>query len=286
MTDELFPKWLDSDLVVYATPLFHHTVNSPMKVFIERTFPICEPFFERDADGYWAHPLRHKRPDAVVLSVCGFFDESAFEALSNYVNFLFKRGNGKLVAEIYRPASHVITKTIFQHKLTDILDATRQAGREIIESMSVSPETMARIKQPVGDSQSLMEIGNLFWKTCISEKVTPQTFERKDMVPRPDSIHTYMMLMKLGFDPQAAGDKTAKMQFDFTGEVEGSCYFIIDKGTIVATSGTIENPDLLIKSPFNVWMDIVTRKADGMQMFIEGKYQAVGDISLMELFGR
>ena len=33
-------------------------------------------------------------------------------------------------------------------------------------------------------------------------------------------------------------------------------------------------------------MDIVTRKADGMQMFIEGKYQAEGDISLMELFGR
>ncbi len=27
MTAELFPKWLESDLVIYATPLFHHTVN-------------------------------------------------------------------------------------------------------------------------------------------------------------------------------------------------------------------------------------------------------------------
>jgi len=32
-------------------------------------------------------------------------------------------------------------------------------------------------------------------------------------------------------------------------------------------------------------MDIVIGKADGTQMFMEGKYQAEGDISLIALFG-
>jgi multimeric flavodoxin WrbA len=45
MTRELFPRWLKSDLVVYASPLYHYTVNSGMKAFIERTLPVFEPFF-------------------------------------------------------------------------------------------------------------------------------------------------------------------------------------------------------------------------------------------------
>ena len=34
MTKELFSKWLNSDLAVYATPLYHYTVNAEMKAFI------------------------------------------------------------------------------------------------------------------------------------------------------------------------------------------------------------------------------------------------------------
>lgn len=285
MTNELFPKWLESDLVVYATPLFHHTVNAPMKTFIERTFPICQPFLEQDDSGRWVHPKRHKQPAAVVLSVCGFLDESAFEGLSHYVNFLFHSENEKLVAEIYRPASHLITQSPYKDKLTDILDATRQAGRELVESMKISAETMARIKQPIDDIQSVREMANLYWKTCIAEGITTKTFELKGMVPRPDSIETYMTLMRLGFNSQAAGDTKAILQFKFSSEVEGACYFTIEKGTIEATLGTADEPDLTVEAPFEVWMDIVTGKADGTQMFMEEKYQAVGDITLMGLFG-
>jgi len=284
MTNELFPKWLESDLVVYATPLFHHTVNAPMKTFIERCFPICEPFLEQDDSGRWVHPLRHKRPAVAVLSVCGFLEESAFEGLSHYVNFLFHRE--KPVAEIYRTASHLITQAPYKHKLGDILEATRQAGHELVESMAVSPLTMARIKQPIDDVQSVRDATNMFWKSCIAEGVTPKTFEQKGMVPRPDSIETYMTLMSLGFDSRAAADTKAVLQFDFSGEAEGSCYFGIEKGTFEATLGTADNPDLTIRAPFEVWMNIITGKADGAQMLMEGKYQAEGDISLLMKMGQ
>jgi len=50
--------------------------------------------------------------------------------------------------------------------------------------------------------------------------------------------------------------------------------------------GTAENPDLTIKAPFEVWMDIITGKADGTQMLMEGKYQAEGDISLLMKMGQ
>lgn len=284
MTNELFPKWLASDLVVYATPLFSHTVNAPMKTFIERTFPICEPFLEQDDSGRWVHPLRHKRPAVMVLSVCGFLEESAFEALSHYMNFLFHRS--KPVAEIYRPASQPMTQPVYKDKLDDILDATRQAGRELVESMAISPQTMARIKQPIDDVRSIRATANIFWKSCIAEGVIPKTFEQRGMVPRPDSVETYMAIMSLGFNSQAAADTKAVLQFYFSGKVEGSCYFKIEKGTFEARLGTADKPDLTIETPFEVWMDIITGKTDGTQMLMEGKYQAEGDLSLLMRMGQ
>ena len=41
MTKEILPKYLENDLVILATPLFHYTVNAVMKTFIERTLPIA-----------------------------------------------------------------------------------------------------------------------------------------------------------------------------------------------------------------------------------------------------
>lgn len=44
---------------------------------------------------------------------------------------------------------------------------------------------------------------------------------------RPDSIETFMLLMPVGFNPEAAGDTKATLQFEFTGSVEGSCHLSI-----------------------------------------------------------
>ncbi len=77
------------------------------------------------------------------------------------------------------------------------------------------------------------------------------------------------------------------LQFKFSGVVEDSCYFTIEKGNIDAKTGILENSDLTIETPFDVWMDIMTGKADGQQMFMEQKYKVNGDISLMiQLFQR
>jgi multimeric flavodoxin WrbA/putative sterol carrier protein len=281
MTEELLPRWLESDLVIYATPLFHHTVNAPMKTFIERTWPVCMPFFEKHSDGRWHHPLRHRLPAAVVLSVCGFFNESAFGALSHYVNFMWGE---KLIAEIYRPAAMNMTQRGLEDARDDILESTRQAGRELIESGTIASETMARITRRFADEETIAEMGSLYWKTCIAEGITPRIFEQARRVPRPESLESFMTVMQMGFDVGAVRDSRAILQFTLSGEVEGSCYFTIENGGVEATLGTAEEPDLTIDTPFELWMDIVTGKADGQQMFMEGKYRAEGNISLMSVF--
>ena len=260
-------------------------MNGAMSTFRERMLPAIQPFFEL-SDGKTFHPLRHKVPAAVWLSVCGYPEESEFDMLSDYLNRTLHK-DATLVAEIYRPYADLLTNPLFKEKACDIFDATTQAGRELVQSMKIVPETMDRIRQPIVDSQFFAKMGNLFWKSCIAEKVTPKEFREKNMVPRPDTFESFMFLLPFGLNSEAAGNKKAILQFKFSGDVEDSCYFTIEKGNIGTKRGISENPDLTIEAPFNVWIDIMIRKADGKQMLMEQKYKVKGDISLMiQLFQR
>ena len=281
MTKELFPKWLASELVVYASPLYHYTINAAMKAFIERTLPVLEPFFEQ-IDGQTRHPLRHETPAAVVLAVAGFPEDSVFDQLSNYVNFMFGSSR-KLLAEIYRSGADIMPR--LEKIKDDILEATVQAGRELVKDMKIAPQTMARIRQPIIDFDTFAKLGKMFWKSCIAEGVTPKMFEEKGLIPRPDSIDTFILVFKIGFNAQAAENMQAVLQFDFSGEVTGTCYFTIEDGRIDAQEGTAEFADLTIVTPFEVWMDIMTGKAEGQQMFMEQKYQVSGNIELLMRMG-
>ena len=292
MTKELLPKFLKSDLVVYASPLYHFTVNAEMKTFIERTLPFLEPFFLQH-NGRTYHPLRGKAPKTVILSVAGLPEESVFDQLSSWANFIYGDHNPDaktLVAEIYRPMAEALTLPYFKEKGADILAATRQAGREIVSSMHISKETMARVKQPiVEDPARFLEICNLMWKTCIAEGITPREFGEKGVMPRPDSISSYIELMKLGFNSDATNGLNAKIQFNFTGDIQGYCFLEIFEGALKAQQGTANLPDLTVNTPFDIWMDILTGKADGQQMFLDQKYTVEGDLALLmqleQLFG-
>ncbi|MGC8657645.1 MAG: flavodoxin family protein [Desulfomonilaceae bacterium] len=185
MTNNLFPKWLKSDIVIYATPLYHYTVNARMKAFIERTLPAWEPYLKRMADRTH-HPVRQKPPKAVVVSVAGFPESSVFSYLSSYVNMLFGKG---LLAEIYRPASEVMTLPPFAEKTRAILAAVEAGGRELVESMKISPQTMENITAPiVEDFDSFADMANVFWKSCIEQGLTPAEFHKKDLAGEGTNI--------------------------------------------------------------------------------------------------
>ena len=280
MSREIFPKWLASDLVIYATPLYYHTINASMSTFMERTLPAIMPFFEQGEDGKTYHPIRTKVPPSVLLTVCGFPELSEFDALKEFFTRA-RHKNVTAVAAICRAGASLLSSPFLQDKAKDVLDATREAGRELVTSMKIAPETMARITQSLGNPQLFCKMGNIYWKTCIAEGITPKVFNERNMVPRPGTLEDFMLIFVYGFNAKAAGDQKVFVQFKFSGEVKDACYFTLSGGKVSATAGIYDNPNLTIETPFDVWMDIITRKADGAQMFAEQKYKVSGDLALM-----
>jgi multimeric flavodoxin WrbA len=279
MREELFDKWLDSDIAIYATPLYHYTLNAAMKAFIERTLPMLKPFLI-PVSGSTQHPLRDRKPPAaVLLSVCGFPEMGHFEQLSTYFQQLW----GKLLlAEIYRPGVEALPYAGARRE--EVLGATRRAGRELVETRSVSAETLDAIAQDISVSGLFRKIANIVWKTCIDEGVTMKEFEERKMVPRPDSLETYLAIMEFGFKPDGAVGVNKVIQFDFTGRPEGTCQIEIAEGKIKTIEGEECKPDLTIVAPFEVWMDVITGKADPQQVFMEQKCTADGDFELLTEF--
>jgi hypothetical protein len=118
--------------------------------------------------------------------VAGFPELPVFAQLSSYAKFLFGKG---LIGEIYRPAAEVIVLPHLSETRRDILEATSQAGRELVQSMQISQATMERITQPMGgDFDSFADMANMFWKSCIQEGLTPREFHEKHFAAHSDSL--------------------------------------------------------------------------------------------------
>lgn len=176
MTQDLFPRYMASDLCIMATPLFHYTVNANMKTFIERTLPFAQPFLELK-NGVTRHPLRQVPPPTVALSVAGFPENSVFKQLSSYMNFLYGKS---LRAEIYIPGAETLALKTDTPVVKTLLDAITQGGKELIKNKKISAETMNVINTPTSDFESMAAMGNAFWQACIDQGVTPKEFYKKN----------------------------------------------------------------------------------------------------------
>jgi putative sterol carrier protein len=95
--------------------------------------------------------------------------------------------------------------------------------------------------------------------------------------------------MAATFNPQPAGDLKATIQFEVTGKQTGDWFLSVENGRCTYQEGKANSPNLTIKTPSEVWLAIANKEMDGQQVFMEGKYTATGDISLLmrmrSLFG-
>jgi multimeric flavodoxin WrbA len=164
MSEELFERYLAADLAVLATPVYHMTMNARMKRFIERTMPMLDPLGLNEEGG---HPYRFEKvPKVAVLSVCGNWDLSMFEALSLTMR---KLCGPSLLAEIYRTSSEALPLPEFKSQADKILAATAQAGEELVRDGHIMEETMAAITRELAPGAVMAQMSQQWWVEAIEK---------------------------------------------------------------------------------------------------------------------
>ncbi|MDD2904361.1 MAG: flavodoxin family protein [Syntrophales bacterium] len=159
MTDVLFNRYLEADLVVLASPIYHATMNARMKIFVERTMPMMDPLKEPPEAGGVPHRFE-KMPKVVALSVAGYWEQTMFDALS--LTWRMCLGND-LIAEIYRHSSEFLSVPEFQVTVQPVLDALVDAGEEVVRQGKINPATMAAITQDLAPADIMARLAREFW---------------------------------------------------------------------------------------------------------------------------
>lgn len=164
---ELLEKMNNSDMVVYATPLYVFTVTGIMKNFMDRVIPNVEPFIVM-RNGLCTHPIRNKDSkweSAVLISNCGFPETEHFSGLKETMRcFLRDRLKGMICC-----AGGPLLKVPEMHdRVEQYLASVRQAGMDVVQDGGISTGAQAEIDRPLCDDAAMYaDRANLIFKGLI-----------------------------------------------------------------------------------------------------------------------
>jgi multimeric flavodoxin WrbA/putative sterol carrier protein len=108
--------------------------------------------------------------------------------------------------------------------------------------------------------------------------------ERKAGAPQAYAAKTcreLLGMMPLAFIAEAAAGLDALYQFEVSGEENLVAHLRISKGVCTYHEGPADKPNLIIKTPADVWLKISRGELSGQQAFLEGRYKVEGDMSLL-----
>ncbi len=281
---ELLEKVRNCDILVYATPLYNYNMTSLLKAFQERLLPLLDPHLIKTAEAY-RHPQRYAVNRKVVLiSNCGFPEVSHFDGLRQVFRHMERSSGAPIIGELLMPAGELLKNKGLAEKLAGVLQAAYQAGVEVIRDGRVSKETEALIQKPLIAPDEVAEMANLFWDSHL-EGIT----KGKPQEGRTEDMRLLLRGMAALFNPKAAGDLKATIQFEVAGTQPGNWFLSIEHGKCTYHEGKVDSPTLTIKTPSEIWLAIANKEIDGQQAFMEGKYIAQGDMGLLmrmrNLFG-
>jgi hypothetical protein len=87
--------------------------------------------------------------------------------------------------------------------------------------------------------------------------------------------------MPTAFNPGAAGDMRAVVQFDVSGGEPGQYHLRIAHGTCTFGEGVASDATTTIHTPSEVWMEIACGKLSGADAMLQKRYTVSGDFSFM-----
>jgi multimeric flavodoxin WrbA len=158
----LHPKLRAADVWVFATPVYAWGVSGPMKNLIDRIIPLIEPFFQL-RDGHCSHPLRAGTNSAkiVLVSNCGFWEMDNFDPLLAQIEMLCRVIGLEFVGSLLRPHGPLLAALLeMGAPVQDVLEAAREAGRELVEHGRISPGKLGTVSRELMPLEAYVKIVN------------------------------------------------------------------------------------------------------------------------------
>ena len=313
----LLPKVRRADVVVYATPLYVFTVSGLMKDFMDRLLPLADPHIvQRGA--HYTHPPRYTDGPSVrrvvLISNCGFPERHHFSGLVETFRCYTDDPDTELAATILCAGGELLAHEMLRESLQWYTDAARRAGEELVRYGHILPETQAVLETPLAEPEVYARMANGWWDSQIAparseprseaewrpvrseprseaEWRSEETLSPPIVLPAgepgagPRTCREAILGMATVFNPAAAGELQADIQFVVTGEEPGNYVLRIREGRCTAHEGTVPRPTMTIHTPSEVWLKVARNELSGQAAYVKGMYRVEGDFGLLLRLG-
>jgi multimeric flavodoxin WrbA len=172
---ELLKDFVEADIIVFGTPLYHYTMSSIMKKFIERTLPLDEPWLiphpyrpERTA-----HPVRYnKKQQTLLVSTCGFLELENFDSLVHTFRHYASMTFDDYIGEILCTYAEILSRKEGKEIGAFYLEKVKKAGKEIVENGEISDELKEELNKGIFDidKETCYQLAEEYWKMRMEDE--------------------------------------------------------------------------------------------------------------------
>jgi multimeric flavodoxin WrbA len=135
--DWIIPAILNTDILVYATPVYHDNIIHYLQRLRERTLPLALPEFII-SKGETTHPGRYSRErKQVIIATAGFPESSAFEVTER----LFQSAT-----HIHLPSSIMIEHGMEVPIIQGFIQDVKTAAEKLVKGEDIDDSLASRLK--------------------------------------------------------------------------------------------------------------------------------------------
>ena len=289
--DEVLETYFESDVVVLATPMYYYSFSSLMKVFLERLFPTSQPGLDMGgALGLGRNRARFpgRGPSkCVLLASCGLHNPKTMQALADTFDLVCDAIAATPVGKLLRPESNLLDfEQAKPRTMRCVRQAFEKAGSELVRDGRISAETEAEARLRFTLSEEIFATHfETYW--TIASEMGPGWIKREKLadVANKDPRIIVRELASF-FNPKAAGDLSAVIQFVLEDTVHGNWQLKIDSGACKASPGVHPSPDLRMVMTQEVFNDVALQRISAREAVQRKLILIEGDRALLTRFVR
>jgi multimeric flavodoxin WrbA/putative sterol carrier protein len=310
-------KLLEADAVILASPVYFRQVTGQFKTFLARSL------------GLGHRPRGTWKPGLAVCVSAGWGETEVAQYLAMVLRVFGAFGVGQLTAIATGPGGF-LGKELVETRAGDLARDLARAVREKrrYPATDLDLDYWQFIGGLVREHRDFMKADYEHWQQLgimdSFEAYIGQTYARpvrdpaireawlKGLMERqrersqraeaapvsppgaaPRQFATLRVMMEAmprALNREAAAGLTAIYQFEVSGPENFTAHIIIAGGQAAFHDGPADRPDVVIRTPADVWLAISRGELDGGQAFMAGKYKVDGNLGLLmklkELFSQ
>jgi multimeric flavodoxin WrbA len=291
---------LEADAVILASPVYFFNVTAQMKTFLDRSL------------GYGHRPRGDWKPGLALSVSAGHGETWVGDYLGQVMRAFGAFPVGKLTAIAVGPGEFLgreAVETRAADLARDLVQAVKEKRRypptdqDLVYWQFMSNLIKENRDFMVADYEHWQELG--LFKSFENYVGQTRTRQVPDMPAPPKAkmrqktaaaapppkteppaagsgtLLELMTMMPGALNPAAAAGLTAIYQFEVSGSENFTAHLVIADGQATFHEGPADKPNLIIKTPAEVWLAISKGELDGTQAFLGGQFRIKGDLGLL-----